>query len=86
MAAAGMHKDTEYDHDEVQAALSQALGSRVALHCDHGLASELWLCLKHDLTPFDCPENVERHCGRVTFPSAGGIGSAGNDQIKEAAV
>ena len=76
MTAAGLRRDETYDHQKAQQALSQAMGSRIALHCEHGLASELWLCLRHDLSLFDCPRNVERACGRVRFPSA----AAGSDR------
>jgi ribonuclease I len=69
MEKADIMLDTRYPHPHVQDALSKVFGEAVAVHCEDGMVSEVWMCLKHDLQPFSCPRNVQRGCKSVVFPS-----------------
>jgi ribonuclease I len=70
MKSAKITLDTVYPLRQVQDAFLKVLGTSVALHCKDGMLSEVWMCLKHDLQPFDCPENTQRGCKSIAFPSS----------------
>lgn len=70
LLAAGVQLGKPYNKTKVQQAMSAHFGRRVALHCQHGDAFDLWLCFDKHLGLFDCPANVQRRCGSVTFPAA----------------
>jgi hypothetical protein len=86
MAAEGIELEKRYQHDTVADALSLRLGSRVALHTGRrGDATELWMCLDHNLTAFDCPGNVvdEGHKSKwVNFPFASAQATLGGPQSR----